>query len=74
MIWLAKSVLSELVRIDSAKITNVPPYLATDTGRDGVKNLPKGIKDVRTVKELLESGYFKKNNQGTILMDLVLEK
>lgn len=37
-------------------------------------HLPKSVEDVRTVKELLESGYFKKNNQGVSLMYLILEK
>jgi hypothetical protein len=71
---VTKLLLPELVRIKHEKITNVTPYLATDIGRDGVTHLPKSMEDFRTVKELLESGYFKRNNQGATIMYLVLEQ
>jgi hypothetical protein len=71
---VTKLLLPELVRIKHEKITNVPPYLATDIGRDGVTHLLKSIEDFCTVKELLESSYFKRNNQGATIMYLVLKQ
>ena len=69
-----KFLLPELVRIKHKKITDVTLYLATDISRDSVTYLPKSIEDFRTVKQLLESSYFKRNNQGAAIMYLVFKQ
>ncbi|KAF2469933.1 uncharacterized protein BDR25DRAFT_343226 [Lindgomyces ingoldianus] len=66
--FVKNSLLKELVRFDSSITEGYSePYLVADVGKDYVTHLPKSAEDYRTIKDLLESGYFKKGNQGTTL-------
>jgi hypothetical protein len=57
------------------EITAIPPYLAADIGKEGVIHLPSSVdEDIRTVKDLLDGGFFKKVHQGALIVYLIFEQ
>jgi hypothetical protein len=72
--FIEACLLSELVRFNISAFTNLLTYLAINIGKDGVTHLLRSASESRTVKDLLDSRYFKKNSQNNTIVYLVFKK
>ena len=58
--FIESYLLSEVQGIDELLIQGLPKRLAISMGKEGPIDLPKSMANVRTTKELLDSGHFTK--------------
>jgi|SRR5579871_6891255 len=73
--FLENSFLNEIDRAKPLQAQHFPMKLATDISKDGPTYLTKRAEQFRTVRELLESGLFRKDScTGNLSVVVVIEK
>ncbi len=73
--FLENHLLNEIERLGALRTQGLPMRLATDISKEGPTFLTKRAEQFRTVKDLLESGLFRKDSRsGNISIIVVVER